>query len=99
MARIYQVPSHARGWLTLAIIATSLPQLVDGPWWQSPLLLLVLGWRALVDRQRLLLPGRVVRELAVLLHADGHDSIEAARGTIPDADAAIRHALHLAQTA
>ncbi|MBM7333334.1 transglutaminaseTgpA domain-containing protein [Alloalcanivorax marinus] len=66
MARIYQVPSHARGWLTLAIIATSLPQLVDGPWWQSPLLLLVLGWRALVDRQRLLLPGRVVR-LALLL--------------------------------
>ncbi|MCH2555814.1 MAG: DUF3488 and transglutaminase-like domain-containing protein [Alcanivorax sp.] len=66
MARIYQVPSHARGWLTLAIIATSLPQLIDGPWWQSLLLLLVLGWRALVDRQRLLLPGRVVR-LALLL--------------------------------
>lgn len=45
------------------------------------------------------LPGRVVAELAALLRADGHDSVEAARGTIPDAEAAIRHALHLAQTA
>ena len=66
MARIYQVPSHARGWLTLAIIATSLPQLSDGPWWQSGLLLLVLGWRALVDRQRLALPGRLVRLVLLL---------------------------------
>ena len=31
MARIYQIPSHARGWLTLAIIAASLPQLWGGP--------------------------------------------------------------------
>ena len=45
------------------------------------------------------LPGRVIAQLAGLLRADGHASIEAARGTIPDAGAAIRHALHLAQTA
>ena len=45
------------------------------------------------------LPGKVVGELAHLLRADGHDSIEAARGSIPDAKAAIQHALHLAQTA
>lgn len=43
------------------------------------------------------LPARVISELAALLRADGHDSIEAARGSIPDAGAAIRHALHLAQ--
>ena len=35
MARIYQIPSHARGWLTLAIIAASLPQLWGGPLWQA----------------------------------------------------------------
>jgi len=45
------------------------------------------------------LPGRVIRDLAALLHADGHASIAAARGTVPDAAEAIRHALHLAQTA
>ncbi|HAB08877.1 MAG TPA: DUF3488 domain-containing protein, partial [Alcanivorax sp.] len=61
MARIYQIPSHARGWLTLAIIAASLPQLWGGPLWQAGLLALVLGWRALMDRQRLVLPGRILR--------------------------------------
>ena len=45
------------------------------------------------------LPGRVVRELARLLRADGHDSIAAARGSIPDAGEAIQHALRLAQSA
>ena len=45
------------------------------------------------------LPARVVRELAALLQADGHDSITLARGSIPDAGAAIQHALRLAQTA
>ena len=45
------------------------------------------------------LPARVVRELAALLQADGHDSITSARGSIPDAGAAIQHALRLAQTA
>ena len=45
------------------------------------------------------LPGRVVSELAMLLRADGHDSIAAARGSIPDAGKAIQHALRLAQSA
>ena len=70
MARIYQVPSHARLWLTLAIIAASLPQLSDGPWWQAVLLVVVLGWRALLDRQRLAQPGRLAR-LGLLLATVG----------------------------
>ena len=45
------------------------------------------------------LPGRVVRELAMLLRVDGCDSIAAARGSIPDAGEAIKHALCLAQGA
>ena len=45
------------------------------------------------------LPGRVVRELAMLLRADGYHSIAAARGSIPDAGEAIKHALRLAQSA
>ena len=66
MARIYQIPSHARTWLTLGIVAASLPQLLRGPLWQAALLLLVLGWRALIERQRLASPGRLVR-LALLV--------------------------------
>ena len=45
------------------------------------------------------LPGRVVRELDQLLRADGVEDVAAARGQMQDADAAIRHALHLAQSA
>lgn len=45
------------------------------------------------------LPGRVVRELDLLLGADGVKDVAAARGQIPDADRAIQHALHLAQSA
>lgn len=67
MARIYQIPSHARAWLTLSIIAASLPQLLRGPLWQTGLLLLVLIWRALLERQRLALPGRLVRAALLIL--------------------------------
>lgn len=45
------------------------------------------------------LPAKVIRELAAVLQADGHASIAAARGSMPDPQAAIQHALHLAQTA
>ena len=45
------------------------------------------------------LPARVIRELAALLSADGVSDISAARGQIPDADAAMQHALRLAQSA
>ena len=45
------------------------------------------------------LPARVIRELATLLDADGVSNISAARGQIPDADAAMQHALRLAQSA
>lgn len=105
-APLFEMATHV-----LAAIASALPD--DGPaligaggvasGWQAYAKILV--GASLVQLYTALaldgpeLPGRVVRELAVLLHADGHDSIEAARGTIPDADAAIRHALHLAQTA
>lgn len=44
------------------------------------------------------LPGKVVNELAALLSADGHGSVAAARGSIPDPKAAIQHALRLAQS-
>lgn len=66
MSRIYQVPSHARTWLTLGVVATSLPQLLRGPWWQSGVLVGVLIWRALIDRQRLAMPNRWLR-LALLV--------------------------------
>jgi len=45
------------------------------------------------------LPARVIRELAALMAADGVTDIAAARGQIPDADKAMQHALHLAQSA
>lgn len=66
MARLYQVPSHARPWLTAAILAISLPQLLRGPFWQVLLLLAILLWRALMDRQRAPLPGRWIRVLLLL---------------------------------
>ena len=43
-------------------------------------------------------PARVTRELAALLAADGVADVAAARGRIPDADRAMRHALRLAQS-
>lgn len=61
MSRIYQIPTHARGWLALSVIAASLPQAWRGPLWQPLLLALIVVWRALVDRQRLPNPGRVAR--------------------------------------
>lgn len=63
MSRIYQIPSHARGWLALSVLTASLPQAWRGPLWQPLLLALVLVWRALVDRQRLPNPGRPARLL------------------------------------
>ncbi|MBM1144993.1 DUF3488 domain-containing transglutaminase family protein [Alcanivorax sp. ZXX171] len=88
MARIYQVPSHARLWLTLAIIAASLPQLSDGPWWQAVLLVVVLGWRALLDRQRLAQPGRLVR-LGLLLATVGATFYSFGRLHGPEAGSAL----------
>ena len=88
MARIYQVPSHARLWLTLAIIAASLPQLSGGPWWQAVLLVVVLGWRALLDRQRLAQPGRLVR-LGLLLATVGATFYSFGRLHGPEAGSAL----------
>jgi len=66
MARIYQVPSHTRIWLALAVLLCSMPQLVKGPLWQAGLLLLVILIRWLVELQRLTLPGRIVRSLLLI---------------------------------
>ncbi|MGJ3255354.1 MAG: transglutaminaseTgpA domain-containing protein [Alcanivorax sp.] len=66
MARIYQVPSHTRLWLALAVVLCSMPQLVKGPLWQAGLLLLVILIRWLVEQQRLTLPGRMVRSLLLI---------------------------------
>ncbi len=57
MARIYQVPSHTRLWLTLAVTLCALPQLLKGPLWQGGLFALVVAIRALVNRQRWRCPG------------------------------------------
>lgn len=59
--RVYQVPTHTRLWLVITIIACSLPQLIRGPNWQAGLVILVMVIRALADRQRIRLPGRLVR--------------------------------------
>ena len=45
------------------------------------------------------LPARVLRQLSVLMDADGVEGPIAARGQIPDPGKAIRHALRLAQSA
>ena len=66
MARIYQVPSHTRLWLALAVVLCSLPQIVKGPLWQAGLLVLVILIRWLVEQQRLMLPGRMVRSLLLI---------------------------------
>lgn len=66
MARIYQVPSHTRLWLALAVVLCSIPQLVKGVLWQTGLLALVILIRWLVDHQRLTLPGRIVRSLLLI---------------------------------
>lgn len=59
--RVYQVPIHTRLWLVLTVIACSLPQLLRGPGWQTVLLVLVVAVRVLTDKQRMRLPGKVVR--------------------------------------
>lgn len=66
MARIYQVPSHTRLWLTLAVTFCALPQLLKGPLWQGGLFALVIAIRALVNRQRMALPGRIIRSLLLM---------------------------------
>ncbi|KZY32031.1 transglutaminase, partial [Alcanivorax sp. HI0044] len=66
MARIYQVPSHTRLWLTLAVTFCALPQLLKGPLWQGGLFALVIIIRALVNRQRIALPGRIIRSLLLM---------------------------------
>lgn len=44
------------------------------------------------------LPGQVIHELDQIMNADGVSDVADARGQIPNADAAIQHALRLAQT-
>lgn len=65
--RVYQVPTHTRVWLVVTILGCSLPQLIRGPIWQTALILLVLGVRSLADRQRIRMPGKLLR--AVLMAA------------------------------
>ena len=63
MARLYQVPQHAFGWLLAGSALASIPHLVNGPGWLLVLVPVVLVWRWLIQRGRLHMPRRWVRAL------------------------------------
>ena len=65
MARLYQVPQHAFGWLVGGCALASLPHLISGPPWLVALVPSVLLWRVMIQRGRLHMPPRWLR--AVLL--------------------------------
>lgn len=66
MARTYQTPSHTRFWLLLAVTLSSLPQLQQGPLWQTGVLVFVLLLRILIDRQRLKMPHKILRGILLV---------------------------------
>lgn len=63
MARVYQVPRHAIGWMLLAAMLASLPHWVGGPFWLGGLVIGAIGWRWLSHQGRIAMPGRLVRTL------------------------------------
>lgn len=65
MARVYQVPQHAFLWLMVGAALAVAPHLIAGPPWLLALVLALGGWRLLVQRGRLRMPGKVIR-VAVL---------------------------------
>lgn len=63
MARVYQVPHHAFGWLAAGTALAALPHLLHGPLWLQVLLPLAVVGRVLMQRGRLSVPGRAMRVL------------------------------------
>lgn len=63
MARVYQVPHHAFGWLVAGTALAALPHLLHGPFWLQALLPLAVTGRLLMQRGRLSVPGRGLRVL------------------------------------
>lgn len=61
MARVYQVPRHAFPWLLAAVLLASLPHLWRGPVWLAITVPLLLGWRLLIQRGLLSMPGQLLR--------------------------------------
>jgi protein-glutamine gamma-glutamyltransferase len=61
MARVYQVPHHAFGWLVAGTFMAALPHLIHGPLWLRILLPATVLGRILIQRGRLPMPGRVLR--------------------------------------
>ena len=61
MARVYQVPQHAFIWLMTGAVLACVPHLFAGPPWLVVVTLVLQGWRILVQRGRLRMPGRFIR--------------------------------------
>src|SRR5690554_6855133 len=61
MARVYQVPRHAFPWLLATVLLASLPHLWRGPAWLAITVPLLLGWRLLIQRGSLSMPGQLLR--------------------------------------
>lgn len=66
MARVYQVPRHAIGWMLLAVALAGAPHLLKGPPWLGLLLAAAVLWRWLIHRGRLSMPSRVARVVMLL---------------------------------
>lgn len=61
MARVYQVPRHAFGWMLLAVVLATLPHLLASPVWLAILVLGCVAWRALTHRNLMSRPGFLPR--------------------------------------
>ncbi|MDF1629788.1 MAG: DUF3488 and transglutaminase-like domain-containing protein [Alcanivoracaceae bacterium] len=61
MARVYQVPRHAFPWLLAGALLASLPHLWRGPLWLAVVVPVLLGWRTLIQRGVLAMPGKLIR--------------------------------------
>jgi protein-glutamine gamma-glutamyltransferase len=61
MARVYQVPRHAFIWLVAGALLASLPHMWRGPLWLALTVPVLLGWRMLIQRGVLAMPGKLIR--------------------------------------
>lgn len=67
MARVYQVPQHAFIWLMTGAVLACLPHLLSGPGWLAVATVLLQGWRILVQRGLLRMPGKTLRALVLII--------------------------------
>jgi len=67
MARVYQVPRHAFVWLYLGAVLACVPHLFAAPVWLIVYVVALLGWRLLVQRGRLRMPGKIPRVVLLVL--------------------------------